>query len=81
MSLNELGTEFGPDIKRIADELTNSLPMSKPKLRTLSDDELKELHKMIKEVNAATSENQKVAKLQQHAKAAFDLLKILGVAL
>lgn len=82
MSLNDLRSEFSSEISQIADELNNSLPMSKPQLRnTFSDDELKELHTLINEVNQATSENEKITKIADHAKSAYGLLKKLGVGL
>ena len=82
MSLNDLRNEFRSDISQIADELNNSLPMSKPQLRSaFSDDELKELHNLVKEVNQATSENEKIVKVANNAKSALNLLKKLGVGL
>jgi len=82
MSLNDLRNEFSADISQIADEINNSLPMSKPQLRTaFSDQELKDLHVLLKEVNEATSENDKIAKIATNAKSAFKLLKKLGVGL
>lgn len=82
MSLNDLRAEFSTEISQIADELNNSLPMSKPQLRSaFSDDELKELHTLIKDVNQATSENEKIVKIANNAKSAFNLLKKLGVGL
>ncbi len=82
MSLNDLKEEFGPEISDIANDVSNSLPMSKPQLRSaFNDDELKELHSMIKDVNSATDENQKVVKVANHAKSALNLLKKLGVGL
>jgi adenine C2-methylase RlmN of 23S rRNA A2503 and tRNA A37 len=82
MSLNDIRNEFSSDIAQIADELNNSLPMSKPQLRiAFSDQELKELHVLLKEVNEATSENDKIVKIANNAKSAFNLLKKLGVGL
>jgi hypothetical protein len=82
MSLNDLRNEFSSDISQIADELNNSLPMSKPQLRiAFSDDELKELHNLVKEVNQATSEHEKIVKVANNAKSALNLLKKLGVGL
>ena len=82
MSLNDIRNQFSSDISQIADELNNSLPMSKPQLRSaFSDDELKELHALVKEVNQATSENEKIAKVANNAKSALNLLKKLGVGL
>lgn len=82
MSLNDLRAEFSSEISQIADELNNSLPMSKPQLRNaFSDDELNELHTLIKEVNQATSENEKIAKVASNAKSVFNLLKKLGVGI
>jgi adenine C2-methylase RlmN of 23S rRNA A2503 and tRNA A37 len=82
MSLNDIRKEFNSDISQIADELNNSLPMSKPQLRTaFSDRELKDLHVLLKEVNEATSENEKIVKIANNANSAFNLLKKLGVGL
>lgn len=82
MSLNDLRTEFANEISQIADELNNSLPMSKPQLRSaFTDAELGEIHKLIKEVNQATEENIKVEKVKNNAEAAFKLLKKLGVGI
>lgn len=82
MTLNDLKEEFSEEISSMADELNNSLPMSKPQLRAaFTDQELQDLHKMIKEINEATEQNQKIAKLIEHAKSAFGLLKKLGVGI
>lgn len=82
MSLNDLQKEFSDEIAAAAEDLNNSLPMSKPQLRAaFSDQELKDLHTMISEIKKATSENQKAAKLTEHAKTALTLLKKLGVAI
>jgi hypothetical protein len=82
MSLNDIRNEFSSDISQIADELNNSLPMSKPQLRTaFSDQELKEIHVLLTEINEATSENDKIVKIANNAKSAFHLLKKLGVGL
>lgn len=82
MGLNDLKNEFSSDISKIADELNNSLPMSKPQLRSaFSDEELKALHTLIKEVNEATTENEKIVKIANNAKSALNLLKKLGVGL
>jgi len=82
MSLNDLREKFKDEISQIAEELNNSLPMSKPQLRNAySDDELKELHVLIKEVNQATAENEKIAKIANHAKSTYGLLKKLGVGI
>ncbi len=82
MSLNDLRSEFSSEISQIADELNNSLPMSKPRLRSaFSDDELKELHALVYAVNQTTKEKEKIAKIASHAKSAYGLLKKLGVGL
>ncbi|MBK7955787.1 MAG: hypothetical protein IPK02_18645 [Candidatus Accumulibacter sp.] len=82
MGLNEIREEFGSEISSMAEDLNNSLPFSKPQLRSaFTDSEIGEIHKLIKDVNSATAENQKIARLQANAKAAFGLLKKLGVAL
>jgi hypothetical protein len=82
MSLNDLKTEFSAEIAAAAEDLSNSLPLSKPQIRqAFSDEELKQLHAMISDVNKATDENQKVVKFAAHAKSALKLLKVLGVAL
>jgi hypothetical protein len=82
MSLNDLNTEFSSEIAAAADDLSNSLPLSKPTLRAaFSDDELKQLQTMISDVNRATDDNQKIVAFAAHAKSAFKLLKVLGVAL
>ena len=82
MSLNDIKTEFSSEISSMADDLNNSLPFSKPQLRaSFTDKQLEELHKMIKEINEATTKNSKIIKLQENAKIAFDLLKKLGVAI
>ncbi len=82
MGLNDLKEEFGTEISQIADDVGNSLPMSKPQLRSaFSDDELKDLHSMIQDVNQAADDNQKIVKVANHAKTAFNLLKKLGVGL
>lgn len=82
MSLNDLRNEFGTDIAKIAEELNNSLPMSKPQLRkAFTDTQLKDIHKMIKEVNEATASNEKITTIANNAKTAFNLLKKLGVGL
>lgn len=80
MSLNDLRGEFADDITQIAVDLSNSLPMSKPQLRSaFSDDELKELHEMIAAVHQATSEHDKQLALADNAKSVLALLKTLGV--
>ncbi|MBE0359081.1 hypothetical protein [Pseudoalteromonas aliena] len=82
MSLNDIRNEFNADISSIANELTNSLPLSTPQLRkAFSDDDLKELHVLLTEVNEATSEDEKVMKIANNAEIAFKLLKRLGVGL
>lgn len=82
MSLNDIKTEFKDEISSMVDDLNNSLPMSKPQLRqAFSDDELKKLHALIKEVNEATSDNNKVTKLKDHAQAVLGLLRKLGVGI
>lgn len=82
MSLNDMKNEFNSEISQIADELNNSLSMSKPQLRNaFTDDELNELHVLIKEVNQATTDNEKIVKISKNAKSAYNLLKKLGVGL
>jgi len=82
MGMNDLKDEFKDEIAVMADDLSNSLPFSKPELRkAFSDSQLQDLHKLISEVNAATSQNEKLAGLQDNIKTAFSLLKKLGVAL
>ncbi|AZZ98463.1 hypothetical protein [Pseudoalteromonas sp. R3] len=82
MSLNDIRNEFSAEISQMADELNNSLPMSKPQLRSsFNDQELKELHVLIKEVNQATNDNEKIIKVANNAKAAFALLRKLGVGI
>lgn len=82
MSLNDIKNEFSTEISRIAEELNNSLPMSKPQLRkAFSDKELAELHELIKKVNQATDDNEKIAEIAKNAKAALGLLKKLGVGI
>lgn len=82
MSLNDLQGEFSGEIAAAVGDLNNSLPMSKPQLRAaFTDEQLKALHAMISAVNKASSEDQKVAKLAEHAKTALGLLVKLGVAL
>lgn len=80
MSLNDVKDVF--NVPEMAKDLTNSLPFSMPELRkAFTDTQIDELHKLVIEVNAATSQNEKLAKLQDNIKAAFNLLKKLGVAL
>lgn len=80
MGLNDIKNEF--NTSAMAEDLTNSLPFSMPELRkTFTDSQINDLHKLIKEVNAATSQNEKLARLQDNVKTAFTLLKKLGVAL
>lgn len=80
MGLNDIKKEF--NTSGMAEDLTNSLPFSMPELRkAFTDSQIEELHKLIADVNAATSQNEKLAKLQENIKAAFTLLKKLGVAL
>lgn len=80
MGINDIKDEF--DVAEMAEDLTNSLPYSMPELRkAFTDSQINDLHKLIKEVNAATSQNDKIARLQDNIKAAFTLLKKLGVAL
>ncbi len=82
MSLNDLKGEFSEEIRKSAEELSNSLPISKPQLReAFSDEEVTELHKLVTEINAATTENVKIKKLADNSKAALGLLKKLGVAI
>ena len=82
MSLNDTRNEFSDEISEIANELNNSLPLSKPQIRkAFSDEEIKKLHLLIKAVNQATDENDKIAILQEHAKVALGLLKKLGVGI
>jgi hypothetical protein len=82
MGLNEIKNEFGTEIADMANDLSNSLPFSKPELRkAFTDGQIEDLHKLISEVNAATSQNEKIARLQDNIKTAFSLLKKLGVAL
>jgi hypothetical protein len=82
MSLNDLREEFDPEISAIADELNNSLPMSKPQIRrAFSDDDIKNLHSLIKEVNEATDANDKIVVLQEQAMTVLELLKKLGVGI
>lgn len=80
MGLNDIKQEF--NTAAIAEDLTNSLPFSMPELRhAFTDAQIEQLHKLITDVNAATSQNEKLAVLQQNIKSAFILLKKLGVAL
>ena len=82
MSLNDLRNEFRDEIQSAAEELSNSLPLSKPQLRrAFSDEELSEIHEMITAVNEATSDYKKSAKLGEYASSAFKLLKKLGVGI
>ena len=82
MGLNDLRDEFDEEIKQAAEELSNSLPLSKPQLRNAySDDELREIHLLIKEVKEAVDENEKTAKLSSHALSVLKLLKGLGVGI
>lgn len=80
MGLNDIKAEF--NTVAMAEDLTNSLPFSMPELRrAFTDSQIDDLHKLIKEVNAATSQNEKLVRLQDNIKTAFTLLKKLGVAL
>ncbi len=80
MGLNDIKNEFNTTV--MAEDLTNSLPFSMPELRkAFTDSQIDDLHKLITEVNAATSQNDKLARLQDNIKTAFTLLKKLGVAL
>ena len=82
MSLNDLRNEFSAEISKIAEELNNSLPVSKPQLRkAFTDKQLKELHVLIKEINQATSKNEKILKIANNAKTVLNLLKKLGVGI
>ena len=82
MILNDLRNEFSDEIKIAAEELSNSLPLSKPQLRNaFTDSELAEIHSMIKEVNDAADETAKSAKLANYASTALKLLKKLGVGI
>jgi hypothetical protein len=82
MGLNEIKNEFGTEIADMANDLSNSLPFSKPELRkAFTDGQIEDLHKLISEVNAVSSQNEKIARLQDNIKTAFSLLKKLGVAL
>lgn len=82
MSLNDLRNEFSDEIRAAAEELSNSLPLSKPQLRNaFTDSELAEIHSMIKEVNDAADETAKSAKLASYASTALKLLKKLGVGI
>jgi hypothetical protein len=82
MSLNDLKVEFGPEISSMAEDLSNSLPMSKPQIRdTFTDKQIEDLHKLIDEVNKETERENKIVKLEKNAAAAFNLLIKLGVAL
>lgn len=80
MSLNDIKNEF--HTAAMAEDFANSLPFSLPELRrAFTDPQIKELHKLIADVNAATSRNEKLVKLQDNIEAAFTLLEKLGVAL
>jgi hypothetical protein len=80
MGLKDIKKEF--DTAEMAEDLTNSLPFSMPGLRkAFTDTQIDELYKLITDVSAAKSQNEKIAKLQDNIKAAFTLLKKLGVAL
>jgi hypothetical protein len=58
MGLNDLRNEFKTEIAAIADDLANSLPLSKPQLRSaFTDNQIEEVHKLIKEINEATDKN------------------------
>ena len=82
MGLNDIKAEFSDDITAMADDLNNSLPFSKPQLRAaFTDNQIADLHKLVSDVNAASAQNQKIARLQDNARAALLLLKKLGVAL
>jgi len=82
MSLNDIRDEFGTEISDMAEDLNNSLPMSKPQIRAaFSDEDIKSLHSLLKEVNEATDKNNKIIKLKEHAETAFGLLKKLGVGI
>lgn len=80
MSLNEIKNEFSTTA--MAENLMNSLPFSMPELRkAFTDSQIEHLRKLIVEVNAASTQNEKIDKLQDNIKIAFILLKKLGVAL
>ena len=80
--LNAIGDEFADEIKSAANDLSNSLPLSVPQLRSaFTDDQIKDLHAMIKEIDAASNENDKKARLIEHAGTALNLLKRLGVGI
>lgn len=80
--IDRIREEFGGDIASIADETLDSIPMSSTQLRAaFTDDELKELDQMVKDIKAATTENEKKAKLIEHSRTALKLLGKLGVAI
>lgn len=80
MGLNDIKKEF--NTSQMAEDLTNSLPFSMPELRkAFTDSEIENLHKLIIDVNAAISQNEKIAKIQKNAAIVFTLLEKLCVAL
>ncbi len=78
--MGRLQREFGDDIKEIADEVLDELPLSRPQLRAaFTDSELEEINQLIEEVRAAQDENTKVAKLLNRGETALKLIRGLGV--
>lgn len=77
--IDRLRTKFGPDMVGIADDVLDVIPMSSAQLRAAySNDELSALKAMIEAVDAATTENEKVARLTEHARTALGLIRRLG---
>lgn len=80
MGLNDTKEDY--DISAMAADLVNSLPFSMPELRgAFTDTQIEDLHKLIADVNAATSQNDKHTKLKDNIETAFTLLVKLGVVL
>ena len=82
MEQHALRDEFDDEINSAVDDLMGSLPLSVPQLRSaFTDDQIKEIDAMIKKIDAASEENDKKARLMEHAGTALTLLKGLGVGI
>lgn len=82
MSLNTIRDIFEGDIQEAAQRLSETLPLTAPQLRNAYDDDtIRELQSLIDEVNAATDDNVRIAKLQQRAGSVLKLLRGFGIGL
>lgn len=80
--LVDIQNDYGTEIADIIDDLTVLTPLNHLSLSEIfSNEELTELRKSLVEVKAATSENEKTAKLLEQGDKILKLMQKLGFAI